>query len=49
MELLKGVINLIISAASIVDSDILVALYIYYFAIVAALLLVKIFRGVKKR
>lgn len=47
MDLFKGMIEFIVSAASRTDVDIIVALLIFYMAIVAALFLIRIIRGFK--
>lgn len=48
MDLLKQMIQLIVSACSRVDVDIIVALLIFYMAVVAALFLIRIIRGIYK-
>lgn len=48
MELLKQIIQLIVTAASRTDVDIIVALLLFYLAVVPALFLIRIWRGTKK-
>lgn len=48
MELLKQIILLIVTAASRTDVDIIVALLIFYLAVVSALFLIRIWRGANK-
>lgn len=48
MDLLKQMIQLIVSACSRVDVDIIVALLIFYMAVVAALFLIRMIRGIHK-
>lgn len=48
MDLLKAVIDLIVSGAECVDVEIVHALLIMYMAVVAAFFLIRIFKGVPK-
>lgn len=48
MDLLKQMIQLIVLACSRADVDIIVALLIFYMAVVAALFLIRIIRGIHK-
>lgn len=48
MDLLKSAIELIVSGAERVDVDIVLAMLLMYLAVVAALMLVRIFKGVPR-
>lgn len=48
MDLLKGILSLIVTAAEQSDIDIIRALLLFYLCVSAVLLLIKLVRGLRK-